>query len=59
MWAENIAYGQRSVSDVHYAWVGSSGHYANMMNPDYRSFGAALYTTDDGYGYYWIEEFGY
>ena len=59
MWAENIAYGQRSVSEVHYAWVGSSGHYANMMNPEYRTFGAALYTTDDGYGYYWIEEFGY
>lgn len=59
VYAENIAYGQKSVSDVHYAWVTSSGHYANMMNPDYRTFGAALYTTDDGYGYYWIEEFGY
>ncbi len=59
VYAENIAYGQTSVSEVHYAWVGSSGHYANMMNPDYRTFGAALYTTDDGYGYYWIEEFGY
>ena len=59
MWAENIAYGQRSASQVHYDWVGSSGHYANMMNPEYRTFGAALYQTDDGYGYYWIEEFGY
>ena len=58
-YAENIAYGQRSVSEVHYAWVGSSGHYGNIINPEYRSFGAALYTTDDGYGYYWIEEFGY
>ncbi len=59
MWAENIAYGQRSASQVHYDWVGSTGHYNNMMNPEYRTFGAALYTTDDGYGYYWIEEFGY
>ena len=60
VYAENIAYGQRSVSEVHYAWVGSPGHYANMMNPDYRTFGAALYQTDDGsYSYYWIEEFGY
>lgn len=59
MWAENIAYGQRSVSEVHYAWVGSSGHYGNMINSDFRSFGAALYTTDEGYGYYWIEEFGF
>lgn len=58
-YAENIAYGQRSVSEVHYAWVGSSGHYGNIINSGYSSFGAALYTTDDGYGYYWIEEFGY
>ena len=58
-YAENIAYGQRSVSEVHYAWVGSSGHYGNIVNSGYRTFGAALYTTDDGYGYYWIEEFGY
>lgn len=59
MWAENIAYGQRSAWEVHTAWVGSSGHYANMMNPDYRTFGAAVYVTEDGYVYYWIEEFGY
>ena len=59
VYAENIAYGQRSVSEVHYDWVGSIGHYTNMMNPEYRTFGAALYQTDDGYGYYWIEEFGY
>ena len=58
-YAENIAYGQTSVSEVHSAWVSSSGHYANMMNPDYRTFGAALYQSDDGYYYYWIEEFGY
>lgn len=58
MWGENIAYGQRSVSEVHNAWTNSSGHYENMMNPDFTTFAAALYQTDDGYGYYWIEEFG-
>lgn len=58
MWGENIAYGQRSVSEVHDAWTNSSGHYANMINGDYTTFAAALYQTEDGYGYYWIEEFG-
>ncbi len=58
MWGENIAYGQRSVSEVHSAWTNSSGHYANMIDPSYTYFAAALYQTDDGYGYYWIEEFG-
>lgn len=59
MWAENIAYGQRSAWEVHTAWMNSSGHYENLMNPDYRTFGAAVYVTDSGYVYYWIEEFGY
>ena len=59
MYAENIAYGQTSAYEVFEAWKNSSGHYKNMMNPDYRTFGAALYYTDGGYYYYWIEEFGY
>ena len=59
MWAENIAYGQTSAQEVFDAWMNSPGHYANIMNPDYRTFGAALYYTDGGYYYYWIQEFGY
>lgn len=59
MYAENIAYGQTSAYEVFEAWKNSPGHYKNMMNPDYRTFGAALYYTDGGYNYYWIEEFGY
>ena len=59
MYAENIAYGQTSAQEVFDDWVGSSGHYANIMNPNYRTFGAAVYITDSGYVYYWIEEFGY
>ena len=59
MYAENIAYGQTSAQEVFNAWVASEGHYKNMMNPDYKTFGAALFTTDSGYRYYWIEEFGY
>lgn len=59
LYAENIAYGQLSAQEVFEAWKNSTGHYNNMMNPDYRTFGAALYYTDSGYEYYWIEEFGY
>ncbi|MBR3463396.1 MAG: CAP domain-containing protein [Clostridiales bacterium] len=59
MYAENIAYGQTSAQEVFNAWIASEGHYKNMMNPDYRTFGAAVFTTDSGYRYYWIEEFGY
>ena len=59
MWAENIAYGQTSAQEVFNAWLNSSGHRANMLNPDYKTFAVALYQTDSGYCYYWIEEFGY
>ncbi len=59
MYGENIAYGQTSVEEVFNDWVSSSGHYENLMNPNFRTFGAAVYITDSGYGYYWIQEFGY
>ncbi len=60
MYAENIAYGQKSVEEVFEDWLHStSGHYEHMIDPDYRTFAVALYQTDIGYGYYWIEEFGY
>lgn len=59
MYAENISYGQASAQEVFDAWVSSDSHYENMMNPDYRTIGVSLYITEDGYVYYWIEEFGY
>ena len=60
MYAENIAYGQRSEEQVFNEWLNSSsGHYEHMIDPDYKTFAVALYVTDSGYSYYWIEEFGY
>ena len=60
MYAENIAYGQKSAEEVFDDWLNStSGHYEHMINPDYKTFAVALYQTESGYGYYWIEEFGY
>ena len=30
-----------------------------MLNPDYKTFGASLYTMQNGtYTYYWVQEFG-
>ena len=60
MYAENIAYGQKTVDEVFNDWVHStSGHYEHMINPNYKTFAVSLYQTEAGYGYYWIEEFGY
>ena len=59
MYAENIAYGQQSAQEVFDAWMASEGHRKNILNPDFKTFGAALFKTDSGYQFYWIEEFGY
>ena len=60
MYAENIAYGQKSAEEVFNDWLNStSGHYEHMINPGYKTFAVALYQTETGYGFYWIEEFGY
>ena len=58
MYAENLAWGQKSAQAVHNAWMASSGHKANILNKEYKTFGAALYKASNG-TYYWIEEFGY
>ena len=39
--AENVARGQRSVSQVMQAWMGSRGHRRNMLDPQMSSFGIA------------------
>jgi uncharacterized protein YkwD len=54
---ENIAYGQRTADEVHDAWMNSSGHRANILNPSFREFGAGLAYSASGRAY-WVEEFG-
>lgn len=39
--AENVARGQRSVAEVMQAWMNSSGHRRNMLDPQMTSFGIA------------------
>ena len=56
--AENIAAGQRSSEDVFNTWMNSSGHRANIMNPDYTIMGAGFAHGGDSYRYYWVQLFG-
>ena len=48
---ENIAYGFSSATSVYQAWMGSSGHRANIENPAYTHHGVGRYGT------YWTHLF--
>jgi uncharacterized protein YkwD len=57
---ENIAFGQRSVNEVMRGWIGSPGHFENLINSDYEHFG---YATASGQyqssrGLFWTQNFG-
>ncbi|MCF4997939.1 CAP domain-containing protein [Pseudomonas syringae] len=56
---ENIAAGQDTVRKVVDGWLASPGHCANLMNPQFREFGAA-YAVDpkSSAGIYWTAMFG-
>jgi uncharacterized protein YkwD len=49
---ENIAAGQQSIAEVMDGWFKSEGHCKNLMNPDFKEVGAALYKN------YWVQDFG-
>lgn len=53
---ENIAMGQHSSGEVLNAWMNSSGHRANILNPGYTRIGVAAYTTPDG-TIFWCQQF--
>jgi uncharacterized protein YkwD len=53
---ENIAMGQHSSGEVLTAWMNSSGHRANILNPGYTRIGVAAYTTPEG-TIYWCQQF--
>ncbi|MDI2590766.1 CAP domain-containing protein [Pseudomonas sp. 681] len=56
---ENIAAGQDTTQKVVDGWLGSPGHCANLMNPQFRELGAA-YAVDpkSDAGIYWTAMFG-
>ena len=53
---ENIAMGQNSSAEVINAWMNSSGHRANILNPGYTRIGVAAFTTPSG-TIYWCQQF--
>lgn len=53
---ENIAWGQRSPQEVMKGWMNSSGHRANIMNPNFTSIGVGYYQNGNGTNY-WCQLF--
>lgn len=54
--AENIAAGQTTPQAVVQSWMNSSGHRANILNPNYTQIGVG-YAKGGSYGYYWVQQF--
>ena len=52
--AENIAGGSSTAVEVFNRWMNSEGHRKNILRPDAVSCTVALYRTNSGYGYYWV-----
>jgi uncharacterized YkwD family protein len=53
---ENIAKGQLSAQSVVTAWMNSSGHRANIMNPSFNKIGVGHYKSSNGTNY-WTQMF--
>ena len=60
MLGENIAAGQPTVDSVVDAWMGSPGHCANIMRPEYREMGVACVPggSANTYATYWTMDLG-
>lgn len=57
VWAENIAYGQRSARSVVEAWLRSPGHRRNIERASYGLIGVGV-AADGGGTLYWVQDFG-
>ncbi|GAB4217584.1 MAG: hypothetical protein OHK0012_22480 [Synechococcales cyanobacterium] len=60
---ENIAAGYTTPAAVVQGWMNSSGHRANILNPNYQHLGVGYYylANDTGsvnYRHYWVQVFG-
>lgn len=53
-WGENIASGYPSAVDVFAGWMGSDGHRANILSPNYTVMGIGYVAS----GNYWCQQFG-
>lgn len=55
---ENAAAGYSSPQAVMNAWMNSSGHRSNILNPSTVSIGVGFYQGSGEYRYYWVQDFG-
>jgi len=56
---ENIAAGYDTAQAVFEAWRSSTGHNANMLNPNFVVIGIGIaYNSSSLYGWYWTTDFG-
>ncbi len=56
--AENIAAGYMTPEDAMNGWMNSSGHRANILDPNYKYIGVGYYSGGGYYGTYWSQNFG-
>jgi uncharacterized protein YkwD len=47
-WSAGYASPESAAEKMHELWVNSSGHYANMTNPNYRTMGVGFWRSDSG-----------
>ena len=57
-WGENIAWGQSTPEAVVAAWMNSSGHRANILNPKFKEIGVGLAARSGTSRLYWVQTFG-
>ncbi len=56
---EDLAAGYTSASAVLSGWINSPGHYAVLVNPNYRAVGIGRgYSSTSTYQWYWAADFG-
>jgi uncharacterized protein YkwD len=55
MWGENIAYGQSDPADVMNAWMNSTGHRNNILNPSFTLLGVGVHGPGT---IWWTQVFG-
>ena len=55
---ENIAAGNKTVTDTMDQWINSEGHYKNMINGNFGKLGVGVVSSSNSYyGTYWVQMF--
>lgn len=55
---ENIAAGNEASKDTMNQWINSTGHYNNIINPEFGKLGVGyVYVPGSRYGHYWVQLF--